>query len=680
MSARPLAEATSRALALIWGFSFLQLFRYALDSLYPFWADSVSLTFFGYAIAFLVWLSFWRFFPHHFDSNTGGGWFSSIAALVNTTVFLLCLWLMGNAGFLFSFPLIFSVMLALQMFLFTSVLPRFMQHRELILTGMLPVALLSPPWLLFPLSLLPVVFPARWLPEITIPAIRHKTRLQPLRLGLDFLRFLFLAMSLYGIFDVLRERFYPVASILFLGAISQQLVLRYLKRKEHIKFGLIILGPLLAILGILFVFIPFSFSAAMGYTILSVWEAVYFKRAPEGYLKREQLLAGLVLLLSLALTFISYSWATILCGALVTAVLIRILFYLLRKYRQALSLVFLMAIFSWGMSVYILHHSQVTRDFWAPDKTAVNEQEEVPDPVILFSPLPGKSLSTNLYNSVVLDNLPFLNGKTLQSIDIPPLFLTAYLSWQSFFYSEKVILLTTERLGPYASEPGLSHLKKFVANLNNPAIKLITPLPASDTDRKSLADFELSAEQKNFYRKIVTFLAEQYSAQQKHRQALTLYQFALTRLGNDPLLFRQMAGVCGNAGDLECQITNLERYISLAKDPVLDEKLLLLELYYLQGNFEAARQMAESLLREDRSRSMIYLVWIFKTMKNETDQYKWQQFYYRVKNFPVGDNEKEKREKGLLIENIEEAIRANPRFHEVFQQEQKRQEFIQFPE
>lgn len=664
------------AMAFLYGFVLLRFFRYFLDHFYPFWSKYISLSLFAYILAFFIWLSFFRYFPKHYFQNLPNTW-PRLLFLGNTLILLTLLLILKENFLLYGQPLIYGILLAIQGYFYASLLPKKITNRPFLFGGMALAVLLGDfsqeIYVLLSLGAIFFLFPASWLGQTNLPVLSHRIRLQPLRLSLDFIRFMFLAIALYGIFDKFRSNFYPIAFVLIAGALIQELILRYYKKKEHIRFGLILLGPFFAFVGVLAHYLHFPMVAAFGYFVLSLWEAVYFRRAPEGYLRREHWLSGIVLLLLIFFHFLSENWAFSLTGILIFLSLTFIFAYLYRKYRQSLAALFLLSLLSWLFWEVSQFQSLVVREFWQK-KQESQEDSVVVHPLWYFLPNFKKFLVTNFHPNITEERELILTERTIQFVSIPPFFLTSWLFLNTFTYKEKSILLYLPNLSPYTKEIPKNVLTKLTERLlPNRVFYLedgqIDP-PLNNIGQISEDDFY----------KIIEFFAQIEIKRQNYKIALAYYQIFQKNFPQAHFVYEKIVDLCGQMGDVLCQIKNLEIY--LEKNPqknFFEKKILLVELYFLQGEYLRARQLATKLLQEDRSNGLLYLNWIFKTMEKEKDHFLWQNFYYQVKNFPV-ETENQKRDKEILLEKIEKAIEANPAFHYLFQKEQKRQEHIYFPD
>ncbi|MCS6983722.1 MAG: hypothetical protein NZM25_01170 [Leptospiraceae bacterium] len=655
----------SAVVASAYGFTLLRLFRYILNQFYPFWSSYISLGVFAFILAFFFWLAFFRFFPRHLAQT--GFVLPRKTVLIHSLVLLVGLFSLGEKRLLYFFPVFYGLLILVQGYFLVSLLPRKIHNRSFLLAGMgVGLAVNDIPHeiiLLVILSGLVFMIPKSLLENPWFGKIFHKIRLQPLRLVLDFVRFLFLGLAVYGIFDRQRSFFYLVSFLLVVGAITQELIFRYHQRKMHIRFGLFLLGPIFLLLALLLFSFPFSLVAAKGYLALSLWEAIYFRRPPEGYLRREHWLMGFIIVLLISFHFFQEGWVYVATVSLIILALIFMLFYLYRRYRQLLASLLLSALVCWIFVFVSFWQKQTLRNLWAlkpQTKTSFLD----PRWLMVASQAKKQFINFDFPPRTSLD-------KDLVFQQIPPMFITLYLSALWLTHKEESWVLFLANMKPYNEPHARSVLEDFAKYMREKEVVFVG-------DGQSPPDVPL--DRKTQFHGLLSELAQKAFAEGEYERATFYYELILELYPSESSAYRKLADLCGFRGDIACQTGYLIRYLekNLTK-PNYEEKLLLLELYFLQGKLKEAKELAEQLLAQDRMRALTYYHWLFRILEKEGNPSSWQDFYYRVKNYPI-QGEREQREKDILLEKIENALEANPAFSFIVQKEQKRQEHIVFPD
>ncbi|MCB1201207.1 MAG: hypothetical protein KDK41_11220 [Leptospiraceae bacterium] len=667
-----------RLIALAWGFVFILTFRYSLDKIYPFFSTHIALSTFATLLAILMFIAFGRYLKLGQNDNLRTRIYLILAAVANSAVFLMAIYWQGEAQYLYSLPLLFAIQVFLHMFLLAALLPEFAAYRLALLVGVLPglipLPVLQNPWIIFLLT--PLLSIAKiWLKT----GVDHKTitgenRMIPLRQSLDFLRFLTFGFSLYGIFDIYRDRFYLVATILTLSGILQMIILRVHHRKEHIKYGLLSLGIFLPLVAVAYVLLPINYSAAIGYTVLSAWEAIFFRRASEGYLQRERKLIAIVLGISIFAYTLAIDWVSILLGILAIAAQIRFMPYLFKRYRKVIAALFVFSITFWSYSVIRKYSNAITRDFFAP--AGQRTTGDIPSLNILAD-LKGENLVyTNLYPRQVIE-------KTIEKVEnpdlqlryenIPPIFLSLVLIKEKYFSSVPIQRLYSQASLPaYANEQSAEKLRSHLY-----AQSTLTIISESNSQKEGIVISEPR-------RKLLIALGENLSQWLAERgklpAAANIYRELLQFNPENSDLYLKAANACGIAGLTSEQIEYMEKYLQKSGSNDLQVRFRLMELYFFSGNPEKSEALAENLLREDPDRTLYYYRWLFRVKLGRTDKYKWQDFYRRVAQFSPGDDPIQRENHARLMADIQENINANPGWDEIYQEELKRQENLIFPD
>ncbi|MDH5719457.1 MAG: hypothetical protein OEZ13_02435 [Spirochaetia bacterium] len=685
----------SRAVAFCWGFLFLLLFRYSLDNIYPFFSHSFSLSFLAFLLLAAVWISFWRHFQGDRKKRTRKILFISFAG-VNTAVFLLAISILGEDGYKYRYPVCFTIQIFLHLFIFAAKLPFFIGYRISLIAGFLPgivpFEIAKDPFFIFFIGALLSIFPDRFLKEEKPKFLKRQVKLLPFRQSVDFIRFSFLAFSFYGIFDEFRERFYGVFFIIILGSLLQIILLKIEKRRFRLKHGILFFTIFSILSAVLYGILKPHYAAAMSYVVLSFWEEIYFRKATEGYLKREQLIIGLILILICVSHFFNAEWGIITAGVLVCMGLFRVFFFSLKKLKPVFSVLLITGAFAW-LGISGLKALKIYKEtFWS---SYVHEKKEIKPPSVLsLLYLPsGKTLYTDIFPEEALEQFSkdpvyfkAIHYKRIQAI----LFSTHTFAGEHKNENNKVFIFSLSNLRPYGEKDGYHNINLFFND------KEINNVYFYDVDEENKIFFTnrifdgqnkftsnqpaLSESQRVFLDVFSTILGEYYEKKSDFSAAYNIYIEMLPYFNESPRLYRKIASVCGSLGKVAEQISYLEKYILLQKEDSIQEKRFLLELYFLTGNKQSVEELAEQLIFEDKQNEIDYLRWLFKLSIDEKNQFKWMRLYYRVKNTDVPEGSALYAEKETLLKEIEDIRKENPHIRELYNEELKRQETIQFPD
>lgn len=694
----PLIEKTNRVwlaqtVSFLWGFAFINLFRYTLDNIYPFFGEYIRLSLFVYLLAAIIWLSYWWYFHLHTRSRKSKFFYIIIGS--NALIFFILSLLFSSTDYLFWLPLFFSFQVLLQNFLLVSRLPFFIAYNLAlfagIIAGIYPLPFMQNAVILMVVTGLLGVFPPHLIETEGQIANEQKTRMRPLRESLDMLRFLLLAFSLYGVFDIYRERFYLVVGIIISGAVVQHIILKYNTQKHHIKYGLVWLGILFILSGGLYQFIPFTYFTALGYVALTIWESIYFNRQTRAYMRREQLMAGIALIAVIFLYFITQEWAVLLMGILVVAVQLRIAFYIFKSYRQTIGTVFVISLVLWGWSWYNKLETSFTRDFFA-ELQVKKEMKKLPGADTLALVDEGETVITNILPQSVIENTAESTTylKSFEYIDQGAPFFTMWM-YLTFEKNQNVTyMIDLRKLPPYQVEPGKSSLKRFVEVLSPKKVFFIdqaknsvnTEIIIYDESMNMITapDIKDNEKAKKFFFELTRNSAEWYEKQDQITIALEKYQSLLEQYPANTEVLHRAARLSSIAGKVTSQIEYLNRLIAISNNALLKEKRQLMELYYWQGDYESSLAWAERLGQIDMPNRFTYLKWKFKNIKRNPTHRRLEQLYSEVRLLPIAPDRPEYIEKETLLRKIKEEIAANPAWHDIIQEELKRQETLQLPD
>ena len=681
----------ARLVAFFWGFNFVLLFRYSLNRLYPFWAETFSLSLFALGLVLIIFFSFWWYFHHHKRKRKKSVVFALIVA-ANTASFLTFILVEGESGYQYLHPLFFSVQLFLQFFLFAAKLPFFIPYRLALISGILPgiipLELFQNPWVIFLLSAMLSIFPNRTLTEPVLHLEKSKVRMLPLRQSLDFLRFLFLGLALFGIFDINRDHFYGVTALIILGSLVQLLMLKLDRRKHHIRIGVRLLSVSFMLLGLFYLLstryelVNFNYICATGYVLLAIWEAFYFKKVVEGYLEREQRIIFGVIALTALLYFIDFQWVIILGAVVIILVQVRIVIYIFNRYRWAVGATFLLSISIWGIAIANRYFDSLTHSFFQAGPTHKSNDAVFP-PNLITAMQPGKELVTNIYPAEVLTAISSEQNyfRAIKPFTSWPAFITSLPGYDD---KESIFLLDLSRLYPYNRIEAFNELRKFFYDNEN-VFFFINRNPGGgllDNRGKPVAVKEPPADEISSRLLLATGreLGRYFTAQSKYFLAFKNFTDILesTKPAADDYLYA--ARLSGAISNVSKQVEFLEKYCREHPGPDIKERNILLELYFGLSDFENTTRVAEQLIDDDEENTIVYLKWIYRIHLELGRRFDWYRFQAQVRQWRVEKGSKAEKDKENLLSQVETLMKENPRWDILQKETNERQEFIEFPD
>ncbi|MDH5717039.1 MAG: hypothetical protein OEZ22_05320 [Spirochaetia bacterium] len=694
MSARFQTFWMSRLAAFLWGFVFVLLFRYALDNIYPFWASNLNLSFLAYLFVLVVWISFW--FHFQFQKKVKKKKIIFLYAVgINTIIFLAVLFLLGEDGYRYGYPLFFTFQVLIHFFIFAAKLPFFVANRISlsagILPGIVPLELTQNGYYIFLCGAFISLLPDQFLKEIKPDFLKKNEKLPILRESIDFIRFLFLGFSLFGIFDEYRERFYFTVLILILGTLFQYVLLRIEKKKYKLKYGIIVFSFFITALSLFYIFLPFHYAAAIGYVLLAFWEDIYFQKSTQGYLKREQIIIAIVLMITISAYFLTYSWVQILLPLLIGGVLIRVMIFTLKRFRPLFAVLFSAGILMWFFAGFTKFNSTLTREYFSE---FVRRKPDINYPTVVsfLNFNKNASIITDIFSAEVIDKVSKKQDffKSIKYREFASVFFTMNLNELKKEIEENqntYFIFSLEKLYPYSTMKGFSELKNILREKELKNIFFVIDRKNENISDDfiynknfSILPEKISEDKKQFLFSFSTILADDYEAKSDFSKSLEIYESLVPYFENLDTLYKKLSLICGSLGKINEQIQYIEKYISITKKNTIEDKKQLLELYFWQNNKEKSNQWAETLIIEDSKNAVTYLKWIFKLMRDEERRYKWQNFYYKVRDTNVSKDSSDYKEKENLLKEIKEVIESQTYWFENIREEQKRQENIQFPE
>ena len=660
-------DVLPRLVAALFALVLVNLFRFTIDNTHIFLAQPVGLTSFAFFISFFLWGSF--FYYHHLGNNET---FHSkrifLISLLNISLFIFF-----NEDpetkYSLAYPLCFLVQVILNFYLLGSRFYNFLQYRMAVAIGALPglfyIEFFLSIWFLFPASLLLINLPYRKFFSLSRQKVQSTTRMLPFRLRLDFCRYLFLVTALWSILDGKREDFPFIFSFLLLGSLIQFLVLRLHKKKEHIRPGLRVLAFILFLLAPSLLVFPINMVSAVAYISLTIWESVYFGKIIEGTLKREQIIAGVLLGFGIFANLIQAEHMILVTTCLLTIAQLRILVYLYKDLRHFISILMVLSISSWIAVTYVKLKESEGVAFFKPTVATINIFLSQAQLSTLDSLLKSNAVRTNAlpegFQSTCYEK-PLKEFYPLEFL--VPLQLRLYST-----LSPKVInLFFAQKTSVYANETNLSILKQNFNKIKSENIIFL------DNYSSGLDQENNSASLDCLYRELSTY----FQGQRNFEAAVHYYSFLLKKDPQNPELLLKAATLSGSAGRISEQISLLESYIKLNREG-MKEKQLLIELYFLNQDLEKSEALTKELLFRDKENAIFYYQWLIRIAEAQPDFFSTRKLYYSLTSWRPRSR-KQEFEKNSLLQKLEQLIKLNPSFGMQFQEELNRQEFIEFPD
>ncbi|MES0492126.1 MAG: hypothetical protein ABUK01_19210 [Leptospirales bacterium] len=685
-SHRPLL---TRAVAFLWGFFFVYLFRYTLDNLYPFLSGQFSLSFFAFSLLFIGWLSYYFFYKRSIP-RTHFSFDIILAVIIFLNLFLILFFFAyyGESGYIFYNPFFFSLQIILFYFLYFSRLPLLVFHPLLIMLGTLAgfglLKLVSQSQIVLFIGALIAAVPAIMIEEIT-EKNPGRLRMIPLRRSIDIMRFLLLALSLFGIFDQFRGRFYTLAALLYAGPALQYFITRIDQKKHHIKHGTIALAVLFLGLSLAYQEIPFTYWAAAGFSALTFWEALYFKKMYDGDYRHNIMSIGAVLAITMLLYMLTADWVILIFGVIFIGLQLRIIIYLFKNHRKILGFLFALSITSWAFGVMNKYQDSFTRNFFALTKTTTVGEKAPSIYWPLYFQKSDKTIVTNIYPREVIEKADFSELLPRMMYATPSgVFLTLKIRTDRMFDKDYVYFYRLNLLKAYNTQDGFSELERFSKEL--PELYFYSDKPpyksymAPNIDRLVLTK-NISEKTKLSLYAFGMNLANWYEKNSKYNLALDVYKEMLENFDNREL-FIKTAKIYGISGDIKNQINFLEKAVQNSisgTSPDIAEIKLLMELYFYDSRYDKSLELAEHLVKFDVENRFAYLEWIFKILKQTGGRYDWINFLRRIDRINLPHDDKNFLRQETLYLEIRETIDANPDQYEIIQREKKRQEKIEVP-
>lgn len=656
-----------RFVAALFALVLVNLFRFTIDNTHIFLSQPIGLTSFAFFISFFLWGSF--FYYHHLGNNET---FHSkrifLISLLNISLFI---FFNENPDTKYSlvYPLFFLGQVILNFYLLGSRFYNFLQYRMAVAIGALPglfyIDFFISIWFLFPASFVLINLPYRKFFSLSRQKLQSTTRMLPFRLRLDFCRYLFLVTALWSILDEKREDFPFIFSFLLLGSLVQFLVLRLHRKKEHIRPGLRILAFILFLLAPTLLVFPINMVSSLAYISLTIWESVYFGKVIEGTLKREQIIAGILLGFGIFANLIQAEHMILITTCLLTIAQLRILVYLYKDLRHFISLLMVLSISSWVALAYVKVKESEGVAFFKPSvstKSVILNQAQLST---LDSLLKSNSVRTNALPASFQSTCYKKPQKNFISFE---LMIPIQLRLFSALSPEVINLFLASKSSVYANETNLNILKQ---NFNKTKSENVIFLDNySDAINQPSTSVSLDC----LYRELSTY----FEGQRNFEAAVHYYSFLLRKGPENKELLLKAATLYGSAGRISEQISLLESYIKLNRES-MKEKQLLIELYFLNQDLKKSEALTKELLFQDKENAIFYYQWLIRIAETQPDFFSTRKLYYSLKSWRT-KSKKQQFEKNSLLQKLEQLIKLNPSFGTQFQEELNRQEFIEFPD
>ncbi|MBX3722511.1 MAG: hypothetical protein KF713_11785 [Turneriella sp.] len=677
-----------RASAFFWGFSFFLFFRYLLDAFFPFYRGFFPLTQFAlvlFAVAFLA--------AALYNAPVERAWkrfaltLALIAAVGGTIFSLLQIFGADSAYLLFPIPL---TLLSLVLWYELARHAFFFQPAKIYLLAGVVASLYAGRFLENP----------RFAPAFAIVAIlfaraqegrpyevSHE-RLLTLRQLIDFLRYLFLAQAFHATLGQNREHLLFVVLICAVGLTVPQLIRQFGTVRPHIQQGLMSLPVMFIALAVAFNFLHYTYWGAAAYSLLAIWEGVYFSKAHEIYLRREKILAGLAIVGAISGYYIASEWLQILLGVLIALFLAGILIYVAKNWRKAITALFAVAVLSWVFAIQWKYSNSVTREFFRPPALKVHKPQ-LPDAGLLMTILAlqkntGQTLFTNMLPTELLNDASW-QGQNIATFDANPAFFALKLGYACYVRKwNRTYFLDEKSLENYAEPTALvalrrmldyfGHCEIYLADGGNlRSLKSLGQNIAADTNTAKAINAENAPR--------LLSLARAEKKRDRVSEALNLYEQIFPFYKDDPVFLRDLSALAAARGLIDRQIQVLTNLIDLKKDNTTYDKKLLMELYAIKRDRKKSAALAYEILADGSSNESPLAIYSFlqKLFSEPFDRYEMESLYRKISSYQPKTDLETLKHAGLK-RSVEEMVKQNPTYDVKYHDENHRQEYIAFPE
>ncbi len=518
------------------------------------------------------------------------------------------------------------------------------------------------------------------------PWVVAHERLLGIRQLIDLLRYLFLAQAFHSTLGPNRANLLLVLLICSLGLVLPQLIRLFGAVRPHIQQGLQILPILFIALAVLFNFIHYTYWGATAYALLAIWEAVYFSKAHEVYLRREKILAGAAIVAAIFAYYISTDWLQIISGVLVLSVLTGVLVYVAKNWRKTITALFIIAVGTWIYALQLKYSNSVTREIFRFPVLRLH-QPHLPDTNLILSMLvlqknTGKPVFTNMLPDSLLADSAW-RSERIAAFDAEAATLVMRLAYRcSVLKLDQIFVFDEASLGVYAEPSALITLKEMLENFRRCDIYVAdgkTMRSVRNLSQTYQVDAKLlQAISSDDAAKLLS-VARAEKQQDLMAEAQALYERVFSFYRDDPQFLRELSALAAARGHIERQIELLNLLISLKKDNITYDKKLLMELYAIKRDRKKSSALAYEILSSGSESPLAMYVFLQRLFSEPFDRNEMQSLYQKVAQYqPKTDLEGIKY--AGLKRSIEDQLKQNPTYDRKFQDENHRQEFITFPE
>ncbi len=674
--------------AFFWGFSFFLYFRGLLDNFFPFYRGFFPLTQFAlilFGIAFLA-AALHKVAPAR-------SWKKFTVTLIIVTVINAALFFLFQAFGADNAYLFFPVPLTLLSLVLWYELARhafFFQAAKIYLLLGVILSLYAGRFLenprFAPLFAAVAILLARaqegraW--DVALE------RLLTLRQLIDFLRYLFLAQAFHATLGQNREHLLFVVLICAVGLVVPQLIRYFGTVRPHIQQGLMSLPVMFIVLAVTFNFLHYTYWGAAAYSLLAIWEGLYFSKAHEIYLRREKILAGLAIGGAISGYYIASEWLQILLGVLIALFLTGILIYVAKNWRKAITALFAVAVIGWVLAIQWKYSNSVTREFFRSPGLKVHKPQ-LPDAGLLMTILSlqktsGHTLFTNMLPDELLGD-PSWQGQNIATFDANPAFFALKLGYACYVRKwDRTYFLDEKSLENYAAPAALialrrmldyfGHCEIFIAdggNLRN--IKNLGQSIAGETAMAKAINSENAPR--------LMSLARAEKKRDLVSEAMNLYEQILPFYKDDPAFLRELSALAAARGLIDRQIQILTSLIQLKKDNTSYDKKLLMELYAIKRDRKKSAALAYEILTDSGSTESPLAIYSFlqKLFSDPFDRYEMEALYSKISSYQPKTDLESLKHAGLK-RSVEDQVKQNPTYDRKYHDENHRQEYITFPE
>lgn len=672
--------------ALLWGFAAIIFFRSLLDNYYPYYRRFFPLSQFA-LLLFAVGFASAALYRKPAARSWKGILFGFFTAVGSATVISLAFRSFGHDRAL----LLTAVPLSLISGLLWFELMRhffFYQPAKLFLIGGAVLALVTARFLQndYVAPVLAAVGAVFSRVQADRPWETQYERLIGLRQLIDLLRYLFLAQAFHSILGPNRANLLLVLLICSIGLIVPQLIRLLGTARPHVQQGLQILPVMFAAMAALYNFIHYTYWGATAYALLAIWEAVYFSKAHEIYLRREKILAAIAIGTGLIAYYISTDWLQIFSGIVVLAVLTGVLIYVAKNWRKTITALFILAVGGWLYALQWKYSNSVTRELVRFPVLRLH-QPQVPETDLILSMLAlqkatGKPVFTNMLPDTLLADGAWRTER-IGAFEASPATLVLRLAYRcSVRKLDHIFVFDEKSLGVY-SEPGaLLVLKELLDRFGRCDIFV--------ADSKTMRSVRTLSHSYQVDPKILQAItpddaaklrsvAQAVRQQDMMAEAQALYERVYSFYKDDPQFLRELSALSAARGQVDRQIELLNALIRLSKDNVTYDKKLLMELYAIKRDRKKSATLAYEILAGGSESPLALYVFLQRLFSDPFDRYEMESLYRKVQQYqPKTDLEAIKY--AGIKRSIEELLKQNPTYDRKFQDENHRQEFITFPE